>query len=75
MNAVIEFMNGGWGRSLRGLLGIALIGYGLLGLGGAVGIVVAVVGLVPLALGAWGHCLLELLPHGTSSAGGMTRVN
>jgi|GEM_PF-761126 len=69
MNGIIAFMNGVWGRGLRGLLGIALIGYGLFSLGGSTGTIIAIIGLVPLALGAWGHCLLELLPHGSSSDG------
>jgi len=52
-------MNATLGSTLRVLLGIALIIYGLLLLGGAVGTVVALVGLLPIALGLWGHCLLE----------------
>jgi hypothetical protein len=61
MAGLIGFMNGFWGRALRVVLGVALIAYGLLMLGGTPGIVVAIVGLVPLAMGLWGHCLLELV--------------
>jgi Inner membrane protein YgaP-like, transmembrane domain len=61
MTNIVEFMNGAIGRSVRVLLGIALIVYGLFALGGSGGIVVAAVGLVPIGLGVWGHCLFEPL--------------
>lgn len=47
------------------VVGLALIAYGLLGLGGTTGVIVAIVGVVPLAMGLWGHCLLELVAHPT----------
>ena len=59
MAAFVAFMNGAFGRWLRIFLGIALIVYGLLVFGGVAGLAIAAVGLVPIALGAWGHCLLE----------------
>lgn len=65
MNALIQFMNSTAGRVLRAALGVALIAYGLFGLGGGGGVVLAVVGLVPLALGATGRCLLEPLARQT----------
>jgi hypothetical protein len=58
--AFVTFMNGAVGRWLRALLGIALIVYGLLVFGGTAGAVNAAVGLLPIALGLWGHSLLEL---------------
>jgi DUF2892 family protein len=58
MNTIVEFMNAAVGRSLRVALGVVLIAYGLV-LGGTPGIVVAAIGLAPIALGVWGHCLLE----------------
>lgn len=63
MAALIAFMNGSWGRAIRIVLGVALIGYGLLSLGGTTGSIVAIVGVVPLAMGIWGRCLLELIYH------------
>lgn len=60
MNALITFMNSLAGRALRVVLGLVLIGWGWLSLGGTVGIVVAVVGLLPLIMGLWGRCTLEL---------------
>ena len=62
MNGLVSFMNGVWGRILRIVLGLALIywGWGVLGLTTA-GIVVAIIGLVPLIMGLWGHCLLEFV--------------
>lgn len=62
-------MNGFWGRALRAGAGVALIAYGLLGLGGPAGLIVALVGVLPLALGLWGRCLLELVARATPCAG------
>ncbi|HLZ09381.1 MAG TPA: DUF2892 domain-containing protein [Chloroflexota bacterium] len=67
MSDIITFMNGGAGRAIRIVLGVALIGYGLLELGGSVGTILAVVGLIPLVMGLWGRCLVDLIPHQTSS--------
>lgn len=61
MSGLIGFMNAGIGRGLRVVLGLVLIALGLLAIQGTVGIVVAIVGLVPLAMGIWGRCLLELI--------------
>jgi hypothetical protein len=60
VTSIIRFMNNAFGRALRFALGVALIAYGLLVLGGTAGIVVAVVGLLPIGLAVWGHCLLEV---------------
>ncbi len=65
MAALIAFMNGFWGRAIRIVVGIVLIGYGLLGLGGTTGLIIAVIGVIPLAMGIWGRCLLELIYHPT----------
>jgi hypothetical protein len=59
MAAFVRFMNRAFGRFLRIVLGIAFILYGLLLVGGTAGLVIAAVGLVPIALGAWGHCAPE----------------
>ncbi len=61
MAGLITFMNSVLGRALRVLLGLLLIAYGLFALGGTGGAVVVAVGLVPLALGLWGHCSLEIV--------------
>ena len=66
MSNLIQFFNGGFGRVLRVALGVALIWYGLLVLGGTAGAVVALIGLVPIGLGVWGRCLLELVPGRTA---------
>lgn len=58
MNALINFMQGTAGRVLRVILGGALIYAGLFVLGGTLGIAVAVIGLLPIAMGIWGPCLL-----------------
>jgi Inner membrane protein YgaP-like, transmembrane domain len=63
MSGFITFMNGIWGRLARIIVGVALIAYGLLALGGTAGIILAIVGLVPLVMGLWGHCLVEAVSH------------
>jgi len=66
MSNLIQFFNGRFGRVLRLALGVAFIWYGLLVLGGTAGAILAVVGLVPIGLGVWGRCLLELVPSKTA---------
>src|SRR5579864_104517 len=48
MSNLIHFLNGAFGRVLRVALGVALVWYGLLILGGTAGGILAVVGLVPI---------------------------
>jgi hypothetical protein len=61
MNPFVKFMASPAGRIVRALAGLALIAWGLLGLGGTTGIVVAVVGVVPLAAGLIDFCLFAPL--------------
>ena len=69
MSSLIHFMIGRVGRVLRIALGVALIWYGVVALGGTAGAILALVGLVPIGLGVWGHCLLELVaPQRAASA-------
>lgn len=56
-----QFMSSGLGRALRIVAGIALIAVGLGLVGGTGGIVLAVVGLVPLLAGAFDVCLFAPL--------------
>jgi hypothetical protein len=58
MKSLIAFMQGTVGRILRVVLGLALIYVGLAVIGGAAGIIVAIIGLLPIAMGVWGPCLL-----------------
>jgi hypothetical protein len=62
VNEISRGMNTGWGRAARIVLGLALMGIGI-GVAGATlaGIVLVGLGLVPIAMGAWGHCLVEAL--------------
>jgi Inner membrane protein YgaP-like, transmembrane domain len=53
---VVKLMNSSPGRAGRVLVGLVLIAAGALA-GGAGGLVLALVGLVPLAAGATGVCL------------------
>jgi len=52
-----KFMASAAGRGLRIVAGLALIAYGLLVVHGTTGTVLAVVGLVPIGLGAFNLCL------------------
>ena len=61
MNPFVTFMNSTTGRIVRIVAGIALIAWGLLGLGGSTGMVVAVIGLAPLLAGLFDFCLFAPL--------------
>jgi len=56
-----QFMSSGVGRGLRIVAGIVLIAIGLGVVGGTGGIVLAVVGLVPLLAGVLDVCLFGVL--------------
>ena len=61
MNPFISFMASPAGRITRVIAGLALILWGLLGLGGTGGIVVAVVGAVPFLAGLFDFCVFAPL--------------
>ena len=61
MNPFVTFMSSTTGRIVRIVAGAALIAWGLLGLGGTAGIVVAVVGAVPLVAGLFDFCVFAPL--------------
>lgn len=59
--AFAKFMSGTSGRLLRAVVGVALILAGFLWIGGTVGVIVGLVGFVPLAAGVFNFCLLAPL--------------
>jgi hypothetical protein len=61
MNPFVKFLASPAGRVIRGLAGLALIAWGMLGLGGPAGIVVAIIGIVPLAAGLFDFCVFAPL--------------
>ncbi|MDQ7842302.1 MAG: DUF2892 domain-containing protein [Armatimonadota bacterium] len=61
MNPFVRFMASAAGRLVRIVAGLALMGWGLLGLRGTAGIVVTVVGVVPLLAGLFDVCLFAPL--------------
>jgi hypothetical protein len=61
MNPFVTFMASTTGRILRIVAGIALVAWGLLGLGGTAGIIVAIVGAVPLLAGLFDFCIFAPL--------------
>lgn len=73
MSWFVKFMVSPVGRAARIAAGVALIGFGIAGLGGATGGVVAIVGLVPLAAGLVDGCLFARL-FGYSLSGQRTRA-
>jgi len=63
MDKFFAFMEGAFGRALRIVLGLVLIYFGLMQLDGVGGRVLAFAGLVPIAMGAWGPCLVNMAIH------------
>ena len=61
MNPFVRFMASTTGRIVRVVAGIALIALGLLVLGGTAGVIVAVIGLVPLLAGLVDICVFAPL--------------
>lgn len=61
MNAFVNFMASSTGRIVRIVAGIALIALGLAVVGDTAGIVVAIIGAVPLAAGLFDFCIFAPL--------------
>jgi hypothetical protein len=61
MNPFVKFMASTAGRIVRIVAGIALILVGLLAIGGTGGIIVAVIGAVPLLAGLFDFCVFAPL--------------
>jgi hypothetical protein len=60
MEKFFDVMEGPFGRSLRVVLGAILIYLGLARMGGTGGRILAVAGLLPIAMGLWGPCLVHM---------------
>jgi hypothetical protein len=61
MNPFIKFMASTAGRITRIVAGIVLIAWGLMGIGGTTGVVLTIVGLVPLLAGLFDFCVFAPL--------------
>lgn len=61
MNGFVSFMASPAGRITRVVAGVVLVAIGLLGIGGPTGIIIAVVGLVPLVAGLFDFCVFAPL--------------
>jgi hypothetical protein len=61
MNPIVSFLASPAGRAVRILAGIALVVWGLWGLGSTAGLVVAIAGLVPLVAGLFDFCVFAPL--------------
>ncbi len=73
MNPFASFMASPAGRAVRIVAGMALIVWGLAGLSGTTGIVVAIVGLLPLVAGVFDFCVFAPL-FGAPMAGPKIRA-
>ena len=62
-----QFLTSGAGRTLRGVAGLALIWWGFSRRESAIGILVMLIGVVPLAAGVFDFCLLSRLLGGPLS--------
>ena len=61
MNPFVSFMASSTGRIVRTLAGIALVVWGWFGIGEATGMIVGIVGLVPLVAGVFDFCVFAPL--------------
>ncbi len=61
MSSFVNFMASSTGRIVRIVAGVVLIAWGLLGLSGTTGIIVAVIGAVPLLAGVFDFCVFAPL--------------
>jgi hypothetical protein len=61
MKAFFRFLASSAGRLVRALAGLALVVVGIGVIGGAIGWILAVVGLVPLAAGVFDRCVFAPL--------------
>ena len=61
MNPFVSFMASAAGRIVRIVVGLVLIVLGWFGLGGTTGIIVAVIGLLPLVAGVFDFCIFAPL--------------
>ena len=71
----VRFMASGMGRVARIIAGFVLIGLGLGVLGGTTGIVVSIVGVVPIVAGALDVCLISALFGGPLSGSAIRRLS
>jgi hypothetical protein len=61
LNEISRIVNLPWGRGVRMLVGLDLIGAGIQVVGGAAGLALVVFGSVLLLMGLWGRSLLEAI--------------
>jgi hypothetical protein len=70
-----QFINSPAGRLARIVAGIGLVAWGYMQHGSTTGLVLMVVGLVPLAAGVFDWCLISALLGGPLSGARMTKRN
>jgi hypothetical protein len=70
-----RFINSPVGRVLRVVVGVALIAWGVTKSGSSTGIILIVVGLVPLLAGSFNLCLISALLGGPMNGARVGRPN
>jgi Inner membrane protein YgaP-like, transmembrane domain len=61
MNPVVSFLASSTGRTVRIVAGVILVAWGWFGLSGTTGMIVAIIGLVPLFAGIFDFCVFAPL--------------
>jgi hypothetical protein len=75
MMSFATFMSSGFGRAIRIVAGLALIALGALVVSGTWGLVLIVVGIIPLAAGILDMCFIGALFLGTPLRGDEVRAD
>ncbi len=72
---IVRLMTSPLGRGLRIVLGIVVIAAGLFAVGGTLGVIMALVGLVPMAGGVLDFCIISaVLGYGFKGANARTKL-
>jgi hypothetical protein len=70
-----QFMSSGTGRALRIIAGLALIALGIFFANGTLGLILIIVGAIPLIAGTFDICIIGALFLGTPLRGDEVRKN
>jgi hypothetical protein len=74
MMSFAKFMSSGIGRALRIVAGLVLVGLGIFFVNGTLGLILIIVGAIPLIAGVFDICVIGALFLGTPLRGDEVRV-
>jgi hypothetical protein len=74
MMSFAMFMSSGMGRALRIIVGLVLIGFGIFFANGTLGLILIIVGAIPLIAGVFDICIIGTLFMGTPLRGDEVRA-